>query len=111
MSQERFPYRGLGYVGVEASDLEAWRHFALEVCGMMPARIPPGASDALPRIPDPEARGLGPDGTLYLKLDDHQWRLAIHPGETPGLRYVGFELGNLDAVARAAAARGANRRP
>jgi len=107
VSQERFPYRGLGYVGVAAPDVEAWRHFALEVCGMMPARIPPAASVSLPRIPNPEAQGLGPDGTLYLKLDDHQWRLAVHPGETPGLRYVGFELGSLDAVARAADTLGA----
>ena len=110
MSRERFPYRGLGYVGVEAPDLEAWRNFALGVCGMMPARVPPGASDELPRRPNPDARGLGADGTLYLKLDDHQWRLAIHPGDQPGIRYVGLELGDLDAVARAAdvlSARGA----
>lgn len=101
-SRERFPYRGLGYVGVAAPDLEAWRSFATGVCGMMPATIPPAATGGLPPSPNPSAEGIGHDGALFLKLDDYQWRLAIHPAEEPGLRYLGFELGDLDAVARAA---------
>ena len=59
-------------MGVEAPDLEAWRNFALGVCGMMPARVPPGASAALPRRPNPDARGLGADGTLYIA----EWTLG-----------------------------------
>jgi len=108
-SGEGFPYRGLGYVGVAAPDLEAWRAFATQVCGMMPAPIPPRSAGGMPPRPDPAADGVGQDGTLFLKLDDYQWRLAVHPGAEPGLRYLGFELGDLDAVARAAdalAARG-----
>ena len=102
MSQDRFPYRGLGYVGVAAPDVEAWRSFATGVCGMMPAPIPPGANGGLPPGPDPDAGGLAHDGSLFLKMAAYQWRLAIHPSEEPGLRYLGFELGDLDAVARAA---------
>ena len=62
MSQERFSYRGLGYVGVEAPDVEAWRSFALGVCGMMPARIPPeipttGEPNGIRAIPKRELIG------------------------------------------------------
>ena len=101
-SRERFPYRGLGYVGVAAPDLEAWRSFATGVCGMMPATFPPAVTGGMPPSPNPSAEGIGHDGTLFLKLDDYQWRLAIHPAKDPGLRYLGFELGDLDAVAQAA---------
>lgn len=69
------PLGGLGYVGVAAPDPARWREFALGVCGLVPSATPPG-----PR-----------DGTLFLKMDDRQWRIAVHPGDTAELRYLGFE--------------------
>ncbi len=49
-----------------------WLEFALGACSPVPA--PPGPSD----------------GTLFLELDDRQWRIAVHPGDAAELRYLGF---------------------
>jgi 3,4-dihydroxy-9,10-secoandrosta-1,3,5(10)-triene-9,17-dione 4,5-dioxygenase len=70
---------GLGYVGVRARDPGAWRRFAVEVCGLVPCRTE-----------------HEPTGTVFLKMDRRQWRLAVHPAEQgaegEGLAYVGFEV-------------------
>ena len=76
------PLGGLGYVGVAAPDPARWREFALGVCGLAPAPIPPGASD----------------GTQRFQMDDRQWRSAVHPGDAPELRYLGFEAPDVQAV-------------
>lgn len=52
----------LGYVVVESTDIEAWRHFAEQILGM-------ATSDA-------------PGGGLYLKMDEQSYRLAVFQGET-----------------------------
>jgi 3,4-dihydroxy-9,10-secoandrosta-1,3,5(10)-triene-9,17-dione 4,5-dioxygenase len=86
---------GLGYVGVNAPDPIGWRQFATEVCGLEPALIPPGPRQAGMPVPNqggPEAAGVAADGSVYLKMDRRQWRLAVHPADTPGLAYLGFEL-------------------
>lgn len=83
---------GLGYVGVVAPDPVAWRDFATSVCGFVPAGIIPGPRPAGIAMPTPDAGGISADGSCYLKLDRRQWRLAVHPGATPGLAYLGFEL-------------------
>lgn len=90
-------YAGLGYVGVGAPDPKAWRSFATEICGLMPSPLLPVAApargaDSPVRVLTPEVQGAAPDGTVYLKLDDLQWRLAVHPRPDSGLLYVGFEL-------------------
>ncbi len=93
--QNGLPYgflAGLGYAGVEVLDPVAWRDFATGVCGFEPSPIPPGPRPAGRPEPAPDSRGIAADGTLYLKMDDRQWRLAAHPGERCGLRYLGFEL-------------------
>jgi 2,3-dihydroxybiphenyl 1,2-dioxygenase len=71
--------RGLGYVGVHSTDLDAWRSLGTEVLGMMAVDGPPGAAEAAP-------------GTLYLKMDAHSWRIAVHPSDRDGCAYVGWEL-------------------
>ncbi len=96
MQESRISWAGLGYAGVGARDPIGWREFATEVCGLVPAPLVPGPRRAgmpVPR-PDagPEAAGLAEDGTLYLKMDRRQWRIAVHPSEEPGLAYLGFEL-------------------
>jgi 2,3-dihydroxybiphenyl 1,2-dioxygenase len=40
----------------------------------------------------PDAAGVAADGSVFLKMDRRQWRLAVHPAQTPGLAYLGFEL-------------------
>ena len=106
MHDAQFDYLGLGYVGIGAPEPTAWRDFATTVCGLMPSRLLPGAggpaSDTSP--------GIAPDGTLFLKMDDRQWRLAVHPRPEPGLEYLGFELRHeraFDEACEAIAKRGA----
>ena len=94
MDSKRIAYGGLGYLGIAAPDPAAWLDYAIEVCGLMPAQIPPGKRAGL-LSPAPEAGGISADGTAYLKMDDRQWRIAVHPADEPGLRYVGFEIGSL----------------
>lgn len=79
--------RGLGYVGISARKPSALMGFATDILGLMPARSVPGEEGS--------ASHLAADGSVYLKIDAWQWRLAIHPGEGEGrLLYMGFELGS-----------------
>jgi 3,4-dihydroxy-9,10-secoandrosta-1,3,5(10)-triene-9,17-dione 4,5-dioxygenase len=89
---------GLGYIGVAATDPKACLTYATDILGLMPARAVPGESWGIPAVPGsgPESRGsgIGPDGSAYLKLDDWQWRVAVHPaGGRGGLQYIGLEVG------------------
>jgi 3,4-dihydroxy-9,10-secoandrosta-1,3,5(10)-triene-9,17-dione 4,5-dioxygenase len=102
MGSSEITYGGLGYVGVAAPDPAAWIDFATNVCGLMPAPMPPGEEGPI-RMLRPEAGGVAADGTAYLKLDDRQWRLAVHPDPNPGLRYLGFELHSGQALDAAVA--------
>ena len=92
MGTEDRGWNGLGYAGVYAPDPVAWRAFGTGVCGFVPAEIVPGPRPEGITLPTPDAQGLSADGSCYLKLDRRQWRLAVHPGEAPGLAYLGFEL-------------------
>jgi 3,4-dihydroxy-9,10-secoandrosta-1,3,5(10)-triene-9,17-dione 4,5-dioxygenase len=106
---------GLGYVGFTTPDPAAWLSFGTEVLGMMPARALPGEPEGGHRglgIGAPSAgRGVGPDGSVYLKMDDRQWRIAIHPGERPSVAYAGFELADGSALTAAIAEVEATRTP
>jgi 3,4-dihydroxy-9,10-secoandrosta-1,3,5(10)-triene-9,17-dione 4,5-dioxygenase len=75
--------RSLGYLRIEATDVEAWRSFGVKVLGMV-----------LGKGPDPEA--------LYLRMDDFPARLVIVPGEADRLAVAGWEAeheAGLDEVA------------
>ena len=54
--------RSLGYLRIEATDMEAWRDYGLKVLGMV------------------EGKG-STEGALYLRMDDFPARLVIVPGE------------------------------
>ena len=72
----------LGYVGVGASDLDAWRRFAIEVLGVA-------------------VHDEGEDGTLYLRHDKQSYRIAVHPDACDDLLYIGWQVANdmaLDAL-------------
>lgn len=80
---------GLGYAGFGAPDPEMWRRFALEVIGLAPGRVP-GEPPYAPPMGNP---GQAADGSLYFKLDDWSWRVAIHPhADNQGLLYMGLEV-------------------
>lgn len=77
--------RGLGYLRVEATDVEAWRTFGVSILGLV------------------EGRGPEP-GALYLRMDEAPARLVIVPGERDHLLACGWETGDPSALAALAAA-------
>lgn len=89
--------RGLGYVGYGAPDPSQWLTYGTEIIGAMPARALPGEAWGIPMDPTSgpasKGTGVGPDGSVYLKLDQRQWRIAIHPSQTnAGILYMGLEV-------------------
>ena len=67
--------RSLGYLRIEATDIEAWRVFGLKVLGMV------------------EGSGPAPEA-LYFRMDDFPARLVIVPGEQDRLAASGWETAN-----------------
>jgi 3,4-dihydroxy-9,10-secoandrosta-1,3,5(10)-triene-9,17-dione 4,5-dioxygenase len=114
MQESRVSLAGLGYVGVDATDPARWRAFAMETIGLVPAGIVPGPRPSGIAVAAPEADGFAADGSVYLKMDRRQWRLAVHPSDAPGLAYLGFELrsvSDFDRAVDAIAASGVEIRP
>lgn len=64
--------RSLGYIGFKVKDPSAWNAFATGVLGLMPGE----ASGEMCRF----------------RLDDAAWRIAVEPGETDDVAYLGFEV-------------------
>ena len=65
----------LGYLGIEASDLPAWEHFAVEILGLQRA----DGSHA---------------GQLGLRIDDRAQRILITQGSADDMSYVGYDCGD-----------------
>lgn len=89
--------KSLGYLGVNVTDPKQWLSFATDVVGAMPARAVPGeawgmAGQENPTGPASAGSGVAEDGSVYIKLDEWQWRVAAHPDSQPGIRYIGFEV-------------------
>jgi 2,3-dihydroxybiphenyl 1,2-dioxygenase len=66
---------GIGYLGFESPEAKAWLEYGTEVLGL-------GLADA--RDGDGE--------TVYLRMDDRRWRIAMHPGASDRLAYIGWEV-------------------
>lgn len=79
----------LGYVGVNATDLAAWRDFATRLLAM--------------QVVDESAAGMG------LRMDEKHQRMIIEQSDTDGGKYYGFEVAD-EAAMRAAAAELSQRR-
>ncbi|NKS55450.1 glyoxalase [Rhodococcus hoagii] len=73
---------GLGYVGLYATDLQAWRDYGTEILGMQDASVQESADER----------------TVLLRADERSWRFAIHEGLTGGAAYVGWEVANRGAL-------------
>lgn len=74
---------GLGYWGLEASDLQAWRHFLADLLGLS----------------GPER---GADGADVYRIDEYRSRLRIYEGPADDVAFVGWEVAgpaDLDAIA------------
>jgi 2,3-dihydroxybiphenyl 1,2-dioxygenase len=66
---------GIGYLGFEAPDPAAWREFGNDILGTTEWT----SAEAV-------------DDTVYLRMDDRRYRMAIHPGPDHRLAYIGWEL-------------------
>lgn len=100
--------KALGYAGFGAPDPKAWLKYGTDIIGAMPARAVPGESWGIPMDPTsgPASKGTGvaPDGSVYLKFDERQWRVAIHPSkDNAGVMYIGLELDDVVALEAAVA--------
>jgi 2,3-dihydroxybiphenyl 1,2-dioxygenase len=69
----------LGYVGIGARDLAAWKDFGVTVLGLQ------------------EANG-GTGSPLLLRLDDYHHRIAVLPGEEDDILFAGWEVADEDAL-------------
>jgi 3,4-dihydroxy-9,10-secoandrosta-1,3,5(10)-triene-9,17-dione 4,5-dioxygenase len=86
--------KSVAYVGIGAADPQAWLRYGTDVLGMMPARAVPGSDWGMPGAGGQRTgSGVAADGSVYLKMDERQWRIAVHPDPADGgLRYLGLEL-------------------
>jgi 3,4-dihydroxy-9,10-secoandrosta-1,3,5(10)-triene-9,17-dione 4,5-dioxygenase len=75
--------RGLAYVVVAASDSTSWQRYGEDVLGMMAE--------------------AGPQGTLYLKMDERPFRFLIVPEQTDRYLATGWEVLNQTAFEHACA--------
>ncbi|OCC25137.1 glyoxalase [Croceicoccus estronivorus] len=90
---------GLGYVGLDVPDPEAWLAFGRDILGLDLGRAP-GAGAYLPD----DSGGRGADGSAYFRMDEWSWRLAVHPATgRPGVRYIGLEVAGPRELAAALA--------
>jgi 2,3-dihydroxybiphenyl 1,2-dioxygenase len=69
----------LGYLGLEVSDLDAWRRFADELLGL-------------------EVGAPRPDGALPLRMDGHDHRFLLHRGPADDVAYIGWEVPDAAAL-------------
>ncbi|WP_182357269.1 VOC family protein [Tomitella gaofuii] len=67
--------RGIGYIGLNVPDRQAWDRFAAEVVGL-----------------EPVARTAGDPDASYFTADERQWRIAVREAATAGVGFVGFEV-------------------
>jgi 2,3-dihydroxybiphenyl 1,2-dioxygenase len=69
----------LGYLGLEVSDLARWERFATGILGL-------------------ESGGADPDGTLFLRMDEHHHRFALRTGPRDDIAYAGWQVRNEEAL-------------
>jgi 3,4-dihydroxy-9,10-secoandrosta-1,3,5(10)-triene-9,17-dione 4,5-dioxygenase len=74
--------RSLGYVRVDSTDLDQWRHFGAKVLGL-----------AEGRGPDPE--------NLYFRMDELSARIVVAPAGQDRLAAMGWEVADHHALAAA----------
>jgi 2,3-dihydroxybiphenyl 1,2-dioxygenase len=78
--------RNLAYIGIGSDDQEAWKKFAVDILGLQ-VGLPPTSC-------------VG-DSSLYLRLDTRSFRLAVEPGVSGAVHFLGFEVATSKALADA----------
>ncbi len=74
--------QSLAYIGFTSPRADDWKRFGPDVLGL--------------EVVEP-----GPDGAVRLRNDDAAWRLAIHPGATDDLAYLGWAVDGESALTAA----------
>lgn len=69
----------LGYLGLEVGDLARWESFATGILGL-------------------ESGGSDPDGTLFLRMDEHHHRFALRKGPRDDIAYAGWQVRHEEAL-------------
>jgi biphenyl-2,3-diol 1,2-dioxygenase len=69
----------LGYLGLNVKDLAEWERFATEILGLQPA------SNA-------------PDGSLYLRMDEHHHRFILQQNPADDIAFIGWEVTDQPAL-------------
>jgi biphenyl-2,3-diol 1,2-dioxygenase len=64
---------GLGYIGLNVSNVDAWKTWAGDVLGLMEGPA-------------------SPSGVQRLRIDDHAWRIALEAGDKDDLARIGLEV-------------------
>lgn len=77
------PIKALGYIGINTADVAAWRELATNVLGAQPVKF-------------------GDNDSLFLKVDERVYRMAVHPSEENGVAYIGWEVRDRLALERVA---------
>ena len=65
--------QSLGYIGINATDLDVWAGFARDILGLTPSV-------------------RSEESALWFAMDEREWRLSVHGSSEPGLAYVGWEV-------------------
>ena len=63
----------LGYVGIGASNVEEWEHFATDVLGL-------------------QSNGIDDEGNLSLRMDEYSHRFIIKPNGKDDVEFVGWQV-------------------
>lgn len=63
----------VGYVGLNVSNLDAWEAFATNVLAL-------------------QSSGRDKNGVLHLRMDEHEYRFALHEGPEDDIAYIGLEV-------------------
>jgi biphenyl-2,3-diol 1,2-dioxygenase len=69
----------LGYLGLNVKDLVEWERFATGILGLQSA-------------------GNAPDGSLYLRMDEHHHRFILQQNPTDDLAFIGWEVTDQPAL-------------
>ena len=69
----------LGYLGIGVRDIEAWEYYATQSLGL-------------------QVSERDDDGTLFLRMDDYRYRIAVHPNGKDDMTYAGWEVADEHAL-------------
>jgi extradiol dioxygenase len=75
--------KSLGYMGLESVECDIWEDLGPRIFGF-------GLAER------------GPQGSVYLRMDDRHHRIAVHPGEQDRMAYIGWEVANHNHLEEAA---------